>query len=171
MVTSGIHVENLPLYPFVDHFPRETHWKTTTSPASEVIHWLHGAQSLPHAAPPGTPDLPGKDVCGDVSEILGKCPMLYGKMIMGYDSRIYIYIIIHNIIYLYNIIILYIYIWCIRNHVIFEKNDGIWLQYTDLYPSIKMVYEWEKSDGKSREIRGGIMGKWWWTSGFVDTLW
>ena len=38
--------------------------------------------------------------------------------------------------------------------MIFEKNDGIWLQYTDLYPSIKMVYEWEKSDGKSREMMG-----------------
>ena len=44
------------LYPFVDHFPRETHWFSTSPSgpsASEVIHRLHGAQSLPHAAPPG----------------------------------------------------------------------------------------------------------------------
>ena len=128
MVTSGIHVENPPFFPpFVDHFPRETHGcfphlpppksstdSTTERRAFRMQHHL-GHQIYPW------------DVCGDVSEIT-VCPMLYGKMIMGHDSYIYIYIyyIISYYIILYYTILYYIILY----HIILYY---IILYYTILY--------------------------------------
>ena len=163
------------LYPFVDHFPRETHWFSTSPSgpsASEVIHRLHGAQSLPHAAPPGRSTHGMSGMClksQDAPCFMGKwswamihvCIYIYRYSIIksfGFESipqqlntnvirglvkRAQLLWNVHNfygkcatsMIYISSQtlqktlndtipIYIYIYVWCIKNHVNYGKMMG-----------------------------------------------